>query len=141
MKSILLMCGIGLLVGCASQPTATPEQWYITMATNEAMTNLCYEAELMDSDTSATGMYLLSVYRNQTAHDPNKLSFRVNEAKGALTPVKKEHCRQYTQLIKTEKLKLESRQKAATSQRSTSSDIPKQTQCSTYFGQTHCTTY
>ncbi|MPS58875.1 MAG: hypothetical protein E2594_17155 [Pseudomonas sp.] len=140
LKGVMFSLVTGMLVGCASPAQDAPDQWYVTMALNETMTTLCHQAGLMDSDTSATGMYLVRMYKQQTYHDPAKLNFRINEAKSALNPVQEADCARYTVFIKTTQMEQESKQARQLSNPAQLS-TPRQTNCSTYFGQTHCTSY
>lgn len=139
MRWIGLMLAVGVLVGCASQPQPPGQEWYVRMASMSAVTDMCRDAGYFTSQERGAGLFFLQQYRQEVSHDPVRLTNYIAQAKDALSPIPKETCTRYAQMIEAKRL--EHQQKMQAPAAPVQSNLPKQTQCSTYFGQIHCTTY
>jgi hypothetical protein len=130
MKKLLLPSLVLLsLIGCASAPL--PENNYEKAAMQLVGSHKCGATGLMPVEMAAAGKRITQNYLRSHSFNQDRLEIFLNSANQTLT-VTPEICNQ---------LAMEIVRINGGSATATPAYQPRTTNCSTYFGQTHCTTF
>ena len=140
MRWIALMLGVGVLSGCGSMMQSNlNENGYIQTAALQVSAEACSKAGLVDNQTAAAAYYFARSNTAGVNYDQAKLDAYTNKARREIV-ASESFCQTLTQAVEVRKME-EHRFRQNVQRTAPPSNVPVQTNCSTSFGQTHCTTY
>lgn len=140
MRWIALMLGVGVLSGCGSMMQSDlNENGYIQTAALWAGAEACSNARLVDTQTATAAYYFARSNVTGVNYDQQKLDAYTNKARKEIV-ASESFCNSLAQAVEIRKME-EQRFRQNVQRTAPPSTLPVQTNCSTYFGQTHCTTF
>jgi hypothetical protein len=135
-KSILALTTIALSGCAAQQKPALPEQAYDKFAQQIVVLDRCGLQGKMQPDLAAFAKAKTTIDLATWSYEEDKMMAAIKVVEGYNYQIPMEVCNSYA--VGFEGVRLKDKAAAA---RPVPSYMPRTTNCSTYFGQTHCTTY
>ncbi len=133
---------LAVLMGCASEPAPlAPPEFYEQVGGMLAVVDVCSPSGFMSSDVAGKALYLADYRQKSTSYRywPNQIEQRRTALREKSSKqVSKEFCAQAASYIEAIYLETAQLQRSQVNQ---SPAYPTNTNCTTYFGNTHCTSY
>lgn len=142
MKSILLMCGIGLLVGCVSPKREMLAHEYTGMGQVWVKWDRCIKAGLVSPDIGALGIRYIKAGIAETTYDQALINSAVSKASAEFPHVDPSFCNSMATFTAQKKQEVDLHNASVANQQQILQNVinnrPRQVYCNTVGGTTMC---
>lgn len=142
-KKIALVAGLGLLVGCASQPAPQMQDHeYASIARGWVAWNRCISTGLLSPEIGAMGTRYIENDLSRVAFDSVRMDREVAKASAEVTEADKGFCNQMATLVTNQKQEIDLHNASIANQQqilqNSINNSPRQVYCNTVAGTTMC---